>query len=145
MAKPVIEYIWKDRKRYLGMPLSFTHYALSEDRIFLSEGFLNIRDEEILLYRVRDIETKRTLGQRILGVGTVTVSSADKTMPILVMKNIKDPVGVKELLHKQVEEQKIRRKVRLGEVMSGHDHDCCGDADDDNLLDDDLDDDNDLD
>ena len=35
MAKPVIEYIWKDRKRYLGMPLSFTRYALSEDRIFL--------------------------------------------------------------------------------------------------------------
>ena len=34
-----MEYIWKDRKRFLGMPLSFTRYALSEDRLFLSVGF----------------------------------------------------------------------------------------------------------
>lgn len=140
MAKTTIEYLWKDRKRILGMPLTFTRYGLSEDRLFLSEGFLNIRDEEILLYRVRDVETKRTVWQRIFGVGTVTVSSADKTMPILVMKNIKDPVGVKETLHKHVEEQKIRRKVRMGEIMSSQTHDCCHDDDDpDDAMDDDQD------
>ena len=113
-----IEYIWKDRKRYFGMPLSFTRYALSEDRLFLSEGFLNIRDDEILLYRVRDIDTSRSLWQRLFGVGTVVVMSSDKSMPNLVLKNIKDPVAVKELIHKQVEEMKIRRRVRVGEIMS---------------------------
>ena len=41
-----IEYLWKDRKRHLGMPLSFTRYQLSEDRLFLSQGFLNIRDDD---------------------------------------------------------------------------------------------------
>lgn len=112
-----IEYLWKDRKRYFGLPLSFTRYSLSEDRLFISEGFLNIKDDEILLYRVRDIDTKRSLWQRIFGVGTVTVMSSDKTMPNLVLKNIKDPVFVKELLHKQVEEMKIQRRVRFGEIM----------------------------
>ena len=29
-----IEYLWKDRKRHLGLPLSFTRYRLSEDRLF---------------------------------------------------------------------------------------------------------------
>jgi uncharacterized membrane protein YdbT with pleckstrin-like domain len=111
--------LWKDRKRFLGMPLSFTRYSLTEDRLFLSIGFLNIRDDEILLYRVRDINTSRTLGQRLLGVGTVTVMSSDKSMPTLVMKNIKNPMAVKELLHEQVEEMKIRRRVRVGEVLSG--------------------------
>ena len=113
-----IEYIWKDKKRYFGMPISFTRYALSEDRLFLSEGFLNIKDDEILLYRVRDIDTSRNLWQRLFGVGTVVVVSSDKSMPNLVLKNIKDPVMVKELIHKQVEEIKIRRRVRLGEVMT---------------------------
>lgn len=112
-----IEYIWRDRKRYFGMPLSFTRYALSEDRLFISEGFLNIRDDEVLLYRVRDLDTKRNLWQRLFGVGTVTVISSDKTMPNLQLKNIKDPVGVKELIHKQVEEMKIQRRVRVGEIM----------------------------
>ena len=51
-----IEYLWKDRKRYFGLPLSFTRYALSEDRLFTSVGFLSIKDDEILLYRVRDLE-----------------------------------------------------------------------------------------
>ena len=113
-----IEYLWKDKKRYFGMPISFTRYRLSEDRLFLSVGFLNIRDEEILLYRVRDIATKRTLWQRLFGVGTVTVVSSDKTMPTLTLQNVKDPVMVKELIHKQVEEMKIQRRVRFGEIMT---------------------------
>ena len=117
MAKNNIEYLWNDRKRFLGMPLSFTRYAMSEDRLFTSVGFLNIKDDEILLYRVRDIDTKRSLGQRLFGVGTVTVISSDKTMPNLVLKNIKNPIAVKEMIHQQVEETKIRRRVRLGEIM----------------------------
>lgn len=112
-----IEYIWKDKKRYFGMPISFTRYGMSEDRLFISVGFLNIKDDEVLLYRVRDIDTARTLWQRIFGVGTITVMSSDKTMPTLVLKNIKNPVEVKEMLHAQVEEIKLKRRVRIGEIM----------------------------
>ena len=126
-----ITTLWKDRKRYFGLPLSFTRYSLSEDRLFVSEGFLNLKDDEVLLYRVRDIDTRRSLWQRIFGVGTVTVVSSDKTMPNLVLKNIKDPVKVKELIHKQVEEMKIQRRVRFGEIMGT-------DLDNDNELDDDI-------
>ena len=126
-----MEYIWKDRKRYLGMPISFTRYAMSEDRLFLSTGFFSIKDEEILLYRIRDIQTTRSLWQRLFGVGSVKVVSSDKTMPNLELKNIKKPLDVKELLHRQVEEMKIRRRVRLGEIMSDN-----YDMDDDSDLDD---------
>lgn len=123
-----IESLWKDRKRYFGLPLSFTCYRLSEDRLFVSEGFLNIKDDEILLYRVRDIDTRRSLWQRLFGVGTVTVLSSDRTMPVLELKNIKDPLFVKELIHKQVEEMKIQRRVRFGEIMTASDEE---DLDDD--------------
>ena len=112
-----IEYIWRDRKRYLGMPISFTRYAMSDDRLFTSVGFLNIKDDEILLYRVRDIDTNRSIWQRLFGVGTVTVMSSDKTMPTMVLKNIKDPVAVKEMIHEQVEDMKLKRRVRVGEIM----------------------------
>ena len=125
-----ISCLWQDRKRYFGLPLSFTRYSLSEDRLFISEGFLTIRDDEILLYRVRDIDTSRTLWQRIFGVGTVTVISSDRTMPTLVLKNIKDPLMVKELIHRQVEEMKIKRRVRLGEIMATNMDDDDSDLDD---------------
>lgn len=127
-----MEYIWKDRKRHLGMPLSFTRYAISEDRLFLSVGFLNIKDDETLLYRVRDISVSRSLWQRIFGVGTLTITSSDKTTPTLLLKNIKNPMHVKEVLHNQVEEIKLRRRVRVGEIMGRMD-------DDDDAMDDEYD------
>ena len=113
-----IEYIWADRKRIFGMPLTFTRYRMSEDRLFLSTGFFTVKDEEILLYRVRDISLSITLWQRIFGVGTVTIISSDKTLPTLVLKNIKQPRMIKEKIHQQVEEMKIRRRMRIGEIMT---------------------------
>ena len=138
MEKLGVELIWKDRKRYLGMPLSFTRYMLSEDRLFLSRGFLSIQDDELLLYRIRDISTSRNLFQRLLGVGTVTVLSSDKTNPTLVLKNIRNPVAVKELLHGQVEEMKLRRKIRVNELtnLENRDDCACGDRDDEENLED---------
>lgn len=118
-----IEYIWRDRKRYLGMPISFTRYSMSEDRLFLSTGLLTTHEDEVILYRVRDISVKITLFQRIFGVGTVTVISSDKTMPTLELKSIKRPREVKELLHRQVEEIKRQRRMRIGEVMTDTDPD----------------------
>lgn len=129
----IIQYLWQDRKRYFGLPLSFTRYMLSDDRLFTSVGFLNIKDDEILLYRVRDIDLSRSLWQRIFGVGTVTVLSSDKTMPTLVLKNVKDPMFVKELIHKQVEEMKIKRRVRVGEIMGNEIDDADGEFDDADL------------
>lgn len=116
------EYFWKDRKRYLGLPLSFTRYALSHDRLFLSVGFFSVKDDDILLYRIRDISVKRTLWQRLFGVGTVTVQSSDKTHPTLELKSVKNPMQVKEMLHDLVEEMKQKRRMRFGEIMgSGYD------------------------
>lgn len=119
MALEAITYLWKDRKRILGLPITFTRYRLSEDRIFRETGLLNLKEEEVLLYRVRDLELKRSLFQRIFGVGTVCVHSSDKTTPHLDLLNIKNPREVKELLHRQVEEMKLSRRMRTTELLGG--------------------------
>lgn len=134
-----IVYTWKDRKRILGMPITFTRYSLSEDRIFCEKGFLNIKQDEVLLYRVRDLQLNMSLGQRIFGVGTICVVSSDKSIPHLDLVNVKDPRNVKELIHRSVEEAKDKRRMRTMEVMGGADHSV--DLHDDSNLDllDDLD------
>ena len=114
-----IKYLWKDRKRYFGLPLSFTRYSLSEDRIFLEKGFLNINADEVLLYRVRDLELNLKLTQRIFGVGTVWVHSSDQSIPHLELKNVKKPREVKEMIHRAVEEAKEKRSMRTMEIMGG--------------------------
>ena len=113
-----IEYLRKDRKRHFGLPLSFTRYSLSEDRLFCETGFLNIKADEVLLYRVRDLELTISLGQRIFGVGTVCVHSSDQSIPHLDLKNVKHPREVKELIHQKVEKAKNDRRMKSMEVMS---------------------------
>ena len=129
MAAANDKILWSDRKRYLGLPLSFTKYALGEDRLFLEQGFLNLQADEVLLYRVRDLELNISLGQRIFGVGTVRVHSSDHSIPLLELENIKNPREVKEMIHKAVEAAKDQRRMRTMEIMGGEAGDCCDDMD----------------
>ena len=126
-----IQYIWKDRKRILGMPITFTRYRLSEDRLFCEKGFFNIKQDEVLLYRVRDLQLTMKLTQRIFGMGTVCVISSDKSVPHLDLVNVRRPREVKELIHRSVEEAKDKRRMRTMEIMGGE----SDAADDDSDLD----------
>lgn len=126
-----MEYLWKDRKRFLGMPLSFTRYRLSDDRLFCETGFLNVKSDEVLLYRVRDLRLTMSLGQRIFGVGTVCVVSSDKSIPHLDLKNVRAPRAVKELIHKNVEAAKDKRRMRATELLGGEDGPDCREYEED--------------
>lgn len=117
LAKENIQTRWSDRSRIFGLPITFTKYSMSDDRIFCEKGLLNMKFEEILLYRVRDISMKITLGQRIFGVGSILLQSSDKTAPVLEIKNVKNPRQVKEMIHQQVEQVKEQRRMRFGEVL----------------------------
>lgn len=110
-------YLWKDRKRIFGLPITFTKYSVSENRIFREKGLLNQDEEEVLLYRVRDLDLRRSLVQRIFGVGTVCIHSSDQTTPILELQNVKQPKEVKELIFRQVEQAKDQRRMRTTELL----------------------------
>ena len=112
-----MDTIWSDRKRHFGLPISFTKYSLSEDRLFRETGLLNLNEEEVLLYRVRDVSLSRSLWQRIFGVGTITVHSSDKTSPTLEVINVKDSKSVKELIFTNVEKAKEERRMRATELL----------------------------
>ena len=113
-----IEFIWKDRKRNaLGLPWTFTKYSLSEDRLFVESGLLKTVENEVRLYRILDLSLSRTLSQKIFGIGTIKVSSADKTLGDIENKNIKKPDKVKEDLSRLVEENREKKRVSGREYM----------------------------
>ena len=119
-----MEFIWKDRKRnWLGLPWTFTKYALTEDRLFVSTGLLKTVENEVRLYRILDLSLTRNLMQRIVGTGTIIVSSADKTLGDFELKNVKNPTEVKEKLSEIVEKNRDQKRVTSREFM--------GDAEDD--------------
>ena len=122
-------FIWKERKRNaLGLPWTFTKYALTDERLFITSGLLKTVEDEVRLYRIMDLSLSQTLSQKIFGIGTILVSSADKSMRDFEIKNIKKPRDVKEQLSKLVEENRDKKRVTNREFM-GEDADF-GDDDD---------------
>lgn len=118
-----MEYLWSDRKRTLfGLPLSFTKYMMTEDRLFIEQGFLSKKEDEVRLYRIMDVSLTRSFLQRIFGVGTVHCCSADKTMKDFDIVSIKNPKDVKEQLSQLVEAQRDAKRVTNREYMTD-DHD----------------------
>lgn len=111
-------FIWKERKRNaLGLPWTFTKYALTDDRLFITSGLLKTVEDEVRLYRIMDLSLSQTLSQKIFGIGTILVSSADKSMRDFEIKNIKKPRDVKEQLSKLVEENRDKKRVTNREFM----------------------------
>lgn len=111
--------IWSDRKRILGMPITFTKYSLVESadwtKLFIKTGMLSITIDEVNLYRIYDVQITQSLGQKIFGVGTITLYSKDVTSPVSEIINIKNPFKVRNLLAEKIEEARQLKGVRIGE------------------------------
>lgn len=123
------DILWKDRKRtFLGLPWSFTRYSITSEKLLVDVGFLRRNEEEIRLYRILDITLRRSLCQRIFGIGTIHCCSADKSTPEFDIKNVKRPIEVKNLLSDLVETEREKKRVSSREFMMGDDMD--GDMDD---------------
>jgi len=110
--------LWNDRKRYLGLPISFTRYSFDQNKFYIKTGFFNNVNNELLLYRVLDIQHKRSLFQKIFGVGSIILVTADKTTPNLEIKNVRDSERVAKALSNIVEKERDEKRV-LGKEMFG--------------------------
>ena len=118
------QILWQDRKRPIfGLPLSFTKYKLLEDKLLIDTGVLSVNQEEIRLYRIMDVTLKRSIWQRIFGVGTIHCCSADKSTPEFEIKDIKNSFEVKELLSSQIEKQRDAKRVSGREFFNDADDD----------------------
>ena len=67
------EILWTGKKCIMGMPISFTRYIITSSVLYTKVGFLNIKEDEIELYN--DKTMKLSLGQRMVGCGTIVVTS----------------------------------------------------------------------
>lgn len=124
---------WYDRKRiWCGLPWTFTRYGLSEDRLFVEKGFLNVKEYEIRLYRILNINLSRSLVQRLFGLGTVHIDSMDRDLKCFDIMNIKNSASVKEMISEAIEKERIRNRVSSREFMGGgedgHEADLDGDG-----------------
>ena len=129
--------VWKDRKRIFGLPITMTRYFVDDDRLYIKTGFFKTEVNELLLYRILDIKSSRTLGQKLFGVGTIILYCADQSDRTLKLENIKNSEKIHKFISNTVERERKERGIIGKELFgtAGHDmgtvgDDCCNDGDD---------------
>ena len=114
--------VWQDRKRIIfGLPWTFTKYVLTKEKLLIQTGILNTKEEEVRLYRIMDVTLRRSLAQRLFGLGTIHCCSADKSTPEFDIKWIPDSAAVKEKLSDLVEAERMAKRVSSREFMTDED------------------------
>lgn len=78
--------------------LRSTIYSITNQRVLVERGILGKNVSEIDLRYIDDTQFSQTLGQRLLGIGNVTIVSSDKTSPLFVLRGVSDPRSVRELI-----------------------------------------------
>lgn len=111
--------LWTDRKRHtiFSLPLSFTKYTLTETKLIIQRGCFNLREDEIQLYRVRDIAFKQNFYERLCRVGSIHLCSTDAMTPEIDIRRIKNPRDVKEVLSKTIEACRKANGIRTSEII----------------------------
>ena len=122
-----LEYVWTDRKRTIfGLPWSFTQYRLTKEKLLIETGVLSRQEEEVRLYRIMDVTLKRSLGERLFGLGTIHCCSADRSTPEFDIRRIKKSADIKNMLSDMIEAERMEKRIAGREFM-GDDDDFDGD------------------
>ena len=112
------DYLWSDKKRtFLGLPLSFTKYTLTSEKLIIDSGFFSRKQEEVRLYRMTDFSVKQNLIERILGIGRIEISSSDNTQGEFILLGVKKPYKIKDLLSDSVEKEREKKGIVTNEFL----------------------------
>jgi uncharacterized membrane protein YdbT with pleckstrin-like domain len=80
------------------LKLRSTLYIITNQRVMIEEGILSKTVNEIDLRYVDDSQFFQGVTDRMLGIGNVTLHSSDANTPNYMLRSIRDPRGVRELI-----------------------------------------------
>lgn len=104
---------------YRWLVVKTTTYRLTTERLITERGILNKTMDTLELYRVRDQQVTAPFIQRLFGLQTITLMTADNSSPTVVIDFIPASLGLPDLFRSQVEECRTRKRVRTLDIDDG--------------------------
>lgn len=114
--------LWHDRKRWCGLPLSFTRYAIIQKpgkwcKLIEDKGFFTSQIEEVNVFRIDDTSIFESFTNKIWGTGSLKVYCKDASSDVVTLVRIKDPSKVRNMINELIEEDRKSRNVQYGEMQ----------------------------
>lgn len=96
--------------------LNFTKYQITADELIIMTGFFKRRSNSFELYTLKDPDMTETLFERMIGVGTVSItvdthSSSERAGMKIYLRHLRDAAKVRKLLRDAIEDDVNERKI----------------------------------
>lgn len=114
--------LWHDRKRWCGLPLSFTRYSIVKKpgkwvKLIVDIGLFTSHIEEVNVFRIDDTTIFESFTNKFWGTGTLKVYCKDASDDHVDLIRIKNPSKVRNLINELIEEDRKSRNVQYGEMQ----------------------------
>jgi hypothetical protein len=116
---PPIELEEDEKNLWEGRPfLSLVEkYVVTTERLKVIKGMISRDVENFEMIRIQDIDLKQTVAERMMGIGDITIRGADSSDPMIVLRNVKGPETVYEVLRKAWLDARKRYGLQFREFM----------------------------
>lgn len=111
--------LWVGEKKSAGtsaIGVSTTRYRITRDKIYVESGLMSSVSEQVPLWAVLDVDVRQNLMQKGKNIGDVAVMIDTAQYPghsgaELLLDNIEDPFGVRDLLNQHVSEARAKKQM----------------------------------
>jgi hypothetical protein len=103
------QVLWEGRP-FLSL---FLRYTVTNQRIRIRRGLFSRDIDDIELIRLQDVDLAQKLTERMVNIGDITLHSADKSAPTIVLQNVHEPERVHEIIRRAMLDARRRYGVRL--------------------------------
>lgn len=121
-SKVDYEIIWEGKpsgifqRILMRLNLNFTTYQITKDELIIQTGFFKRKTNSVELYLLKDPDMTESLYQRIIKVGTISVTvdghgDDEKIGRKIYLKNIEDAKEVRKILRDSIEADVMERKI----------------------------------
>ncbi len=93
----------KRRSRLFGLPLSLTHYVIDGESLSEQTGLFSVTAKAVSLSNVRNMVVVQTACQKLFGLSTIHVATADPAIPEFIVRNIRGGEAFSAELQKAID------------------------------------------
>ena len=114
--------LWHDRKRWCGLPLSFTRYSIIQRpgkwcKLIIDRGFFTSKIDEVNVFRIDDTSIFESFTNKFWGTGTLKVFCKDASDNVMDLVRIRNPSQVRNLINELIEQDRKSRDIKYGEMQ----------------------------
>ena len=109
----VLAVVWVGLLGLVGFHKLNVHYELTDQRLIHRSGILRRHTDRIELIDIDDVSHEQGIIERMVGVGTIVISSSDRTHPLIDLPGIDRVDEVAALVDDARRRERIRRGIHV--------------------------------